>query len=401
MVLSCSNLISQKKITISGSKSISNRLLILQSIFSNITIKNLSTCDDTRHMSDALQSSLNKINIEHAGTAMRFLTSFFSVKKNSIVEIYGSKRMHKRPISILVQSLKEIGAKIEYLENSGFPPLRIIGQKLQSKKLKIDSSISSQYISSLILIAPKIEGGLEIEMIGKDTSLPYIEMTIDLLKIIGVSATFQNNIISISQKDKINSIEITVEPDWSSASYFYSIVSLAEIGYALELSNFKSYSIQGDKSVSKIFELFGVKTTFLDESIRLEKIAKSEKIINLDLSANPDLAQTIAVTCLALKISCKLIGLHTLKIKETDRIIALENEIKKFNVFPMVTNDSIEFNASNAIFKPTKIRTYEDHRMAMAFACLAVMTNLEIENPRVVSKSFPEFWDRFASIGIN
>ncbi len=283
MVLSCSNLISQKKITISGSKSISNRLLILQSIFSNITIKNLSTCDDTRHMSDALQSSLNKINIEHAGTAMRFLTSFFSVKKNSIVEIYGSKRMHKRPISILVQSLKEIGAKIEYLENSGFPPLRIIGQKLQSKKLKIDSSISSQYISSLILIAPKIEGGLEIEMIGKDTSLPYIEMTIDLLKKIGVSATFQNNIISISQKDKINSIEITVEPDWSSASYFYSIVSLAEIGYALELSNFKSYSIQGDKSVSKIFELFGVKTTFLDESIRLEKIAKSEKIINLDL----------------------------------------------------------------------------------------------------------------------
>ena len=169
----------------------------------------------------------------------------------------------------------------------------------------------------------------------------------------------------------------------------------------MELSNFKSYSIQGDKSVSKIFELFGVKTTFLDESIRLEKIAKSEKIINLDLSANPDLAQTIAVTCLALKISCKLIGLHTLKIKETDRIIALENEIKKFNVFPMVTNDSIEFNASNAIFKPTKILTYEDHRMAMAFACLAVMTNLEIENPRVVSKSFPEFWDRFASIGIN
>ena len=401
MVLSCASLISQRKITISGSKSISNRLLILQSIFSNITIKNLSTSDDTRHMSDALQSNLNKINIGHAGTAMRFLTSFFSAKKNSIVEIYGSKRMHKRPISILVKSLKQIGAEIKYLENSGFPPLRITGQKLQSKKLKIDSSTSSQFISSLILISPKIEGGLEIEMTGKDTSLPYIKMTIDLLKKIGVSVILEKNIISISQKDKINSIEITVEPDWSSASYFYSIVSLAEIGYSLELLNFKSYSIQGDKSVSKIFELFGVKTTFLDESIRLEKIAYSKKIINLDLSANPDLAQTIAVTCLALKISCKLIGLHTLKIKETDRIIALENEIKKFNVFPIITNDSIEFNASKAIFKATKIQTYEDHRMAMAFACLAVMTNLEIENPRVVSKSFPEFWDHLASMGIN
>tara|TARA_B100001287_G_scaffold224348_1_gene193694 strand:+ start:241 stop:1446 length:1206 start_codon:yes stop_codon:yes gene_type:complete len=401
MVLKCVSLISQAKITISGSKSISNRLLILQSLFPNIIIKNLSTSDDTTHMSDALQSSSNNINIGHAGTAMRFLTSFFSVKKNSIVEIYGSKRMHKRPISILVKSLKKIGAEIEYLENSGFPPLRIIGQKLQSKKIKIDSSISSQFVSSLLLISPKIEGGLEIEMTGKDTSLPYIEMTIDLLKKIGVSVTLEKNIISVSQKVKINSIEITVEPDWSSASYFYSIVSLAEIGYSLELSNFKSYSIQGDKRVSMIFELFGVKTTFLDESIRLEKIAKSEKIINLDLSANPDLAQTIAVTCLALKISCKLTGLHTLKIKETDRIIALENEIKKFNVFPNVTNESIEFNASKAMFKTTKILTYEDHRMAMAFACLAVKTNVEIEDCGVVSKSYPEFWDHLASIGIN
>ena len=401
MVLKCVSLISQAKITISGSKSISNRLLILQSLFPNIIIKNLSTSDDTTHMSDALQSSSNNINIGHAGTAMRFLTSFFSVKKNSIVEIYGSKRMHKRPISILVKSLKKIGAEIEYLENSGFPPLRIIGQKLQSKKIKIDSSISSQFVSSLLLISPKIEGGLEIEMTGKDTSLPYIEMTIDLLKKIGVSVTLEKNIISVSQKVKINSIEITVEPDWSSASYFYSIVSLAEIGYSLELSNFKSYSIQGDKRVSMIFELFGVKTTFLDESIRLEKIAKSEKIINLDLSANPDLAQTIAVTCLALKISCKLTGLHTLKIKETDRIVALENEIKKFNVFPNVTNESIEFNASKAMFKTTKILTYEDHRMAMAFACLAVKTNVEIEDCGVVSKSYPEFWDHLASIGIN
>ena len=401
MVLRCTSLISQRKITISGSKSISNRLLILQSIFPNITIKNLSTSDDTRHMSDALKSSSNKINIRHAGTAMRFVTSFFSVKKNSIVDIYGSKRMHKRPISILVKSLKKIGAKIEYLENSGFPPLRITGHKLQSKKLRIDSSISSQFISSLLLISPKIEGGLEIEMTGKDTSLPYIEMTIDLLKKIGVLVTYHKNIITINQKEKINAIEITVEPDWSSASYFYSIVSLAEIGYSLELTNFNSNSIQGDKRVSEIFGLFGVKTTFLDESVRIEKIGEAEQIINLDLSANPDLAQTIAVTCLALKASCKLIGLHTLKIKETDRIIALENEIKKFNVFPRVTNESIEFNASKAIFNATKISTYEDHRMAMAFACLAVKTDLEIQDSGVVSKSYPEFWDHLASIGVN
>ena len=401
MVLKCTSLISQKKIIISGSKSISNRLLILQSIFPEITIKNLSTSDDTKHMKNALKSSSNKINIGHAGTTMRFLTSFFSIKKNSIVEIYGSERMHKRPISILVNSLKKIGAEIEYLENSGFPPLRITGKKLKSKKLKIDSSISSQFISSLLLISAKIEGGLEIHMNGKDTSVPYIEMTTDLLKKIGVLVKYQHNIISINQKDEINPIDITVEPDWSSASYFYSIVSLAEIGYSLELTNFNSYSIQGDKRVSEIFKLFGVKTTFLDESIQLEKISKAEKIINLDLSANPDLAQTIAVTCLALKISCKLTGLHTLKIKETDRIIALENEIKKFNVSPIVTNESIEFNASKAIFNATKILTYNDHRMAMAFACLAVKTDLEIEDSGVVSKSYPEFWDDFASIGIN
>jgi len=401
MVLKCTSLISQKKITISGSKSISNRLLILQSIFPEITIKNLSTSDDTKHMYDALRSRSNKINIGHAGTAMRFLTSFFSIKKKSIVEIYGSKRMHKRPISTLVNSLKKIGAEIEYLENSGFPPLRITGKKLKSKKLKIDSSISSQFISSLLLISANIEGGLEIKMTGKDTSVPYIEMTIDLLKKIGVLVKFQNNIISVNQKYEINPIDITVEPDWSSASYFYSIVSLADIGYSLELTNFNSYSIQGDKRVSEIFELFGVKTTFLDESIKLEKITKAKKIINLDLSGNPDLAQTIAVTCLALKISCKLTGLHTLKIKETDRIIALENEIKKFNVFPIVTNESIEFNASKAIFNTTKILTYEDHRMAMAFACLAIKTDLEIEESDVVSKSYPEFWDDLALIGIN
>ena len=389
MVLRRTNLISQKKITISGSKSISNRLLVLQSIFPNITIKNQSTSDDTKYLSDALKSSSNKVNIGHAGTAMRFLTSYFSVKKNSIVEIYGSKRMHKRPISILVESLRQIGAEIEYLDNIGFPPLRITGQKLKSKKLKIDSSISSQFISSLILISPMIEGGL------------VIEMTIDLLKKIGVSVTYQKKMITIDQKERINVIDITVEPDWSSASYFYSIVSLAERGYSLELTNFNSFSIQGDKRVSKIFELFGVKTTFMDDSIRLVKIGEASQTINLDLSANPDLAQTIAVTCLALKISCKLTGLHTLKIKETDRIAALENEIKKFNVFPMVTNDSIEFNASNAIFKATKILTYEDHRMAMAFACLAVKTDLEIENSGVVSKSYPEFWDHLASIGIN
>ena len=401
MVLKCTSLISQKKITISGSKSISNRLLILQSIFPKVSIKNLSTSDDTRHMSDALKSDSNKINIGHAGTAMRFLTSFFSVKKNSLVEISGSERMHKRPISILVKSLKEIGAEIEYLQRSGFPPLRITGKKLKSKKLKIDSSISSQFISSLLLISPKIEGGLEIELTEKNTSLPYIEMTIDLLKKIGVFVKYQHNIISIHQKDEINAIDITVEPDWSSSSYFYSIVALAEIGYSLELTNFNANSIQGDKRVSKIFELFGVKTTFLAESILVEKIAKAEKIINLDLSANPDLAQTIAVTCLALKISCKLTGLHTLKIKETDRIIALENEIKKFNVFPSVTNESIEFNASKAIFNYSKILTYEDHRMAMAFACLALKTDLEIENSAVVSKSYPEFWDHLSSIGIN
>ncbi len=332
---------------------------------------------------------------------MRFLTAYFSQKEGSEVVLTGSSRMQERPISVLVDSLKQLGADIEYVNNFGFPPLKIIGKKLTANKVSLPANVSSQYISALLLIAPKLEKGLELTLIGEITSIPYIKMTLTLLNEIGIETSFIGNKICVSHKSQIsNPKSQIVESDWSSASYFYSIIALSEIGTEIKLSYFKQNSLQGDSILSDIYKDFGVETVFEKNSIILKKTA----ICNLqsvicNLQSAPDIAQTIAVTCFGLGIGCHLTGLHTLKIKETDRLIALETELSKLGATISVTNDSLTLEITSKINSEIIIETYQDHRMAMAFAPLALKTDLLIENAEVVSKSYPNFWKDLKRIG--
>ena len=387
-------------IVIPGSKSESNRLLILSSLFKKLSLENISNSDDTNYLLNALSSKSSTIDIGHAGTAMRFLTSYFSLTTKKEIELRGSQRMHNRPIKMLVDSLREIGASIHYIEKEGYPPLVIKPSKLISKNLIIDSSTSSQYISSLLLIAPKISGGLKIQLTGRETSKPYIDMTISLLKKIGVEITKTENKISVCELQKIEFKKHHIESDWSSASYFYSVVALAKIGYSLKLSKFYFKSLQGDSKVADIYKSFGVKTTYLDDLVILKKIESNTEKFSFDLISNPDLAQTICVTCLGLGIKCNLTGLHTLKIKETDRLFALKNELSKFNLKVKITNDSISFDNVDFLKPNVVIETYDDHRMAMSFACLATKVKIIIKEPEVVSKSYSSFWSDLERIAI-
>ena len=387
-------------IVIAGSKSESNRLLILSSLFKSLSLENISNSDDTNYLLNALNSKSSTIDIGHAGTAMRFLTSYFSLTTKKEIELRGSQRMHNRPIKILVDSLREIGASIHYIDKEGYPPLLIKPSKIIGKNLIIDSSTSSQYISSLLLIAPKISGGLKIQLTGRETSKPYIDMTISLLKKIGVEITKTQNQISVYELQKIQSIKHHIESDWSSASYFYSVVALAKIGYSLKLSKFFFKSLQGDSKVADIYKSFGVKTTYLDDLVILKKIESNTDKFSFDLTSNPDLAQTICVTCLGLGIKCNLTGLHTLKIKETDRLLALKNELSKFNLKVKITDDSISFNNVDFLKPNVVIETYDDHRMAMSFACLATKVKIIIKDSEVVSKSYSSFWSDLERIAI-
>ena len=388
-------------IIIPGSKSESNRLIILSSLFENISLENISNSDDTNYLLNAINIKSNVINVGHAGTAMRFLASYLSLTTDADVQLIGSERMHNRPIKILVDSLRQIGASIEYIDKLGYPPLLIRPSKLSVNKLHIDTSKSSQFISSLLLIAPRIPGGLEIELSGKETSKPYIDMTVDLLNKIGVKIIAKKNYFKVFELQKINPIKISVESDWSSASYFYSIVAMAEIGYSMTLSSFNESSLQGDSNIAEIYKVFGVKTLYTEKKIKLEKVKSNMDKFSYNLTSNPDLAQTICITCLGLGYSCHLTGLHTLKIKETDRLIALRNELGKFDLKVTINEDSISFGRHKDILKPNvMIETYDDHRMAMSFACLAMKTNIIICNPSVVTKSYISFWLDLEKIGI-
>ena len=387
-------------IVIPGSKSESNRLLILSSLFKKLSLENISNSDDTNYLLKALSSKSSTIDIGHAGTAMRFLTSYFSLTTKKEIVLSGSQRMHNRPIKILVDSLREIGASIHYIDKEGYPPLLIKPSELISKNLIIDSSTSSQYISSLLLIAPKISGGLKIQLTGRETSKPYIDMTISLLKKLGVEITTTDNQISISELQKIESKKHYIESDWSSASYFYSVVALAKIGYTLKLSKFSFKSLQGDSKVADIYKSFGVKTTYKDDLVILKKLESNTDKFSFDLTSNPDLAQTICVTCLGLGIKCNLTGLHTLKIKETDRLLALKKELSKFNLKVIITDDSISFDNVDFLKRNVVIETYDDHRMAMSFACLATKVKIIIKDPKVVSKSYSSFWSDLERIAI-
>jgi 3-phosphoshikimate 1-carboxyvinyltransferase len=392
-----------EKITISGSKSESNRLLILQKLFPEISIENLSDSDDSVHMQHALSTQNELIDIGHAGTAMRFLTSYFATNPEREIVLTGSERMQNRPIKILVDALQDLGANITYEDKIGFPPIRISGTKITKESVKINGNVSSQYISSLLLIAPKLENGLKIELLGEITSIPYIQMTLSLLYQLGIETTFEGNIIQVFPTKAIQKQTIVVESDWSSASYFYSIVALSEIGSSITLSAYKKESLQGDSCLATIYEHFGVETIFSENAITLKKVQQSTKeSLKIDLKNAPDIAQTIAVTCFAEGIACELSGLHTLKIKETDRLEALYDELSKFGANITITENSLSIGISSLPLEELgeAIKTYNDHRMAMAFAPLALKVPIKILNAEVVTKSYQKFWEDMQHVGV-
>ena len=392
----------QSHIRITGSKSESNRLLLLQALYPEIQIKNLSNSDDTQLMQQALQTVSNRINIHHAGTAMRFLTAFFAIQQGREITLTGSQRMQERPISILVEALKAIGADISYINKEGYPPLHIKGEQITQDKVTLKANVSSQYISALLLIAPKLENGLELTLDGNITSLPYIKMTTALLDVIGADTHFEGQTIYVNPMPEITGTTLlTVESDWSSASYFYSLVALSDIGTEITLTSYKKGSLQGDSSLAEIYGQFGVTTTYHDTAITLSKHSRCIENVDVDLVHAPDIAQTIAVTCLGLGVPCRLTGLHTLKIKETDRLVALKTEIEKFGTDVHITENTLQITQPKPLLEKVTIDTYNDHRMAMAFAPLALKVSLQINDADVVSKSYPDFWEDMQAVGVD
>jgi len=388
-------------IQITGSKSETNRSLLLQALYSNISISNLSNSDDAEVMQKGLAVSSGIVDIHHAGTAMRFLTGYFASQEGKEVVLTGSQRMTERPVKVLVDALRSLGADITYEKLEGYPPIKIKGKKLQKNKVSLPANISSQYISSLLLIAPSLENGLEINLVGKITSVPYIKMTLGLLSQLGIKSSFENNTIKVWPKEKVDAKELVVESDWSSASYFYSIIALSEIGSEIKLSAYRQNSLQGDSVLFELYKDFGVETLFEKNSVVLKKVKKeSANIFTADLADAPDIAQTIAVTCLGLGLGCKLTGLHTLKIKETDRLEAMYNELTKFGAEVTITDKSLTLLPTTQYKQAVSVDTYKDHRMAMAFGPLALKTSFTVNDAGVVSKSYPDYWNDLKKLGI-
>lgn len=398
-----SKLIGNKTIQISGSKSISNRLLILESLFAAIKIGNLSNSQDTQLLKKALSEETEIVDIHHAGTAMRFLTSYYSIQDGKTTILTGSGRMKERPIKNLVTALQNLGVEIEYLENEGFPPLKIIGRKITETKVDVPANISSQFITSLLLIAGKLENGLEINLVGEVTSRSYIEMTLNILTKFGIKNSFRGNTIKVESfiDNHSSVINYEVESDWSSASYFYSFVALGS--ETIHLKSFYKESTQGDSAIADIYEkFFGIKTTFAEDEHKLalqpiENFIFPEKII-LDMNNCPDIAQTLCVTAAALKIPFEISGLGTLRVKETDRLLALYNELQKLGTETEITDVTIKSISFKDPEENISIKTYQDHRMAMSFAPYCLIKNLNIEDENVVEKSYPMFWEDLNTI---
>lgn len=396
------------KLFISGSKSETNRLLLLQALYPELMLENASDSDDSKVMREAIQQSkINPqespiIHVHHAGTAMRFLTAYFATQYNGEVVLTGSERMQQRPIKILVDALRQLGADIRYLQEDGYPPLRIRGQEISQYRVRLSADVSSQYVSALLLVAPKLQNGIELTLEGQITSLPYLQMTLSLLRELGVETSFEGPVIRVWPAQKLKQNQQLIESDWSSASYWYSFVALSEIGTQMQLSSFKQDSFQGDSALVHLYDSLGVQSAFLPHQIlQLTKVtAPKTCTFRADLNYCPDLAQTIAVTCLGLGIACELSGLRTLKIKETDRLQALKTEIEKLGAAVHITHDSLAMKPPKRLSQNSSIATYQDHRMAMAFAPLSVKVPLEIQQAEVVSKSYPHFWNDVQRAGI-
>jgi len=391
-------------ITLPTSKSISNRVLIINALaYSPFPVSNLSDSDDTVVMEQVLNSNTDKFDIGHAGTAMRFLTAFLS-KIVGKWEITGSERMQQRPIKILVDALNQLGARIEYINNEGYPPLRIYGSNLKGGKLELDGSISSQYISALLMIAPTIENGLTLTLTNKITSASYIDLTLKLMARFGIKYKWEGNKITIAEQSYM-AIPFTVEADWSGASYWYQLAVLSDEANIL-LEGLQLESLQGDCSQAKWFEYFGIVSKQENNGVRLtkEKVNLPSKYIQ-NFVENPDIAQTFAVMCVCKRVPFHFSGLETLKIKETDRINALIVELGKLGANLYEPNpgelawdgelDETKFNST------VEIDTYHDHRMALAFAPVALVNGkIIINDPMVVTKSYPGYWNDLKSIGI-
>ncbi|WP_081211940.1 3-phosphoshikimate 1-carboxyvinyltransferase [Salegentibacter sediminis] len=386
---------------ITGSKSESNRLLILQALYPALKVENLSNSDDTQYLKKALASDEGLIDIHHAGTAMRFLAAYFATREGREVVLTGSQRMQERPVKLLVEALTTLGADISYEKKEGYPPLRIKGKRLDVNEVKVQANISSQYISALMLIAPSLPNGLQISLIGQVTSAPYIKMTLGMMKNAGIEGEFTGRKIIIEPAKNLESKTIAVESDWSSASYFYSLAAISETAN-IRLGIYREKSLQGDCCISEIYRQFGVETHYEKDTIILKKTSqKKPRHLSENLIDSPDIAQTIAVTCLALNVPCTLKGLHTLKIKETDRLAALKTEIEKFGSSVKISDDSLELIPQKDFRKQVSVATYNDHRMAMAFAPLGLKVPFEIEDAMVVSKSYPDFWKDMEKLGFN
>ena len=368
------------EIDLPSSKSISNRLLIIQVLCKeNFTIENLSDSDDTKYLQRAFLSQENIIDIEHAGTAFRFLTSYLSIQNGQEFILTGSERMKERPIKELVEVLRKIGAKIDYMEKEGFPPLRIIGTELEGRKVEINGDVSSQFISSILLIAPTLKNGINLEIVGELVSNPYVEMTLKLMKEFGIESDWTNNIITINHQKYIPK-DYTVEADWSAASFWFEIASLSK-RCNIRLNGLQQNSIQGDKRSIEIFNNLGVDSIFENEKLILTKNQTISPFQTYNLIETPDLYQPLRCTLFSKNIKADFSGIQTLKDKETDRIISVETELNKLNSIKIID-------------------AHKDHRMAMSFAPLCLeFGKLQINDVEVVSKSYPDFWEDLKKAG--
>ena len=390
-------------IGLESSKSISNRLLIIKELCkTKFEIQNLSNSKDTKILNELLDSFKTRkdINCEDAGTALRFAVAFLTTKKGTW-KVLGSKRMHERPIKPLIDCLIELGAEIKYLEKEGFPPIEIKSIKLKSKKLSVSGGISSPFISALLLVAPTIENGLILEITSKVLSKPYIDMTLDLMSKFGIEYSWENKLIKVEQQNYLAK-NIKIENDWSAASFWYSFLALSKSG-EIKIPNLYANSIQGDSVLSSIYLKLGIKTEFNKDSIVINKTKNIAKEIELDLSNHPDLALPIIVTCSGLGIKAHLMGLESLKIKESNRLECIKKELEKFNVICSISDSSIKIKENQNIVQPkSTIECHNDHRIAMSIAPLCMKVNsIKFDNKNIVNKSYPKFWEDFDRVSKN
>jgi 3-phosphoshikimate 1-carboxyvinyltransferase len=396
---------SSVNVNLPASKSISNRVLLLKRLLPQpLLLHNISLADDTSLMVNALKIADNEINLNNAGTCMRFLTAYFANNIGKSITLQCDERMKQRPINDLVNALKMLGAQIIYLEKEGYPPLQIIGQKLVGKIIEINASESSQFITALMLIGPFIENGLNIELKGSIASLDYIKMTYLLMQKIGLNVFFENNLIKILPYKNQNTLaEYYIENDWSGASFWYLIASLNG-SLSFKLNNLTIDSIQGDKITAEIFEKLGVKTESLKDYIIIQKTKPTQDNLEFNLLNCIDLAPALCVTCAALDINATISGLQNLSIKESNRLLAIVTELNKCGFNASNNENTIFIKTVKTIdySKKVEISTYADHRIAMAFAPLAILfSNIFIDEIDVVSKSYPDFFNEIKKVGIN